>query len=295
MKKYFLSLALILAIFLSWYLFIKSYDYKISFMVKTYPGTINQTIKIWNTSLENAKIINSKSINSLEQEIIIDNHTYIYNWKVNLINDSTSKVEVYISELSNSLINKITIPFLETNIEKDSQKVVKDFYEIIKKHLNNINVKVVGLSEFERTYCIYVPVKTTQIGKANGMMHYYPLISSFIVESNIQSNGFPIIEITNWNSNKDSLEYNFCFPIIKTDTLPSHAVLQYKWLENTKALKAIYNGNYITSDRAWYSLMNYAEKNKIETINKPIERFYNNPNFGNNEKEWQADIFLPIK
>ncbi|MDH5365451.1 MAG: GyrI-like domain-containing protein [Cyclobacteriaceae bacterium] len=295
MRKLLLSLGITILLFLIWYLFIKPYDYQVSFSANAFPGTINQTIKIWNESLEDAKIINQKSINSLEQQIIIENHNYTYNWKINLINDSTSKVKVYISEVGNSIFNKITIPFLETHIEQYAEKNVKNFYKIIKEHLNNIKVEVKGESETERTYCVYIPLHTTQIGKANGMMNYYPLLSSFIIENDIQTNGKPIVEISNWDMVSDSLQYNFCFPIIKTDTLPSHEFLKYKWLENTKAIKAVYHGNYITSDRAWYAIMNHAKKNNIEILNTPIEIFYNNPNMGSNEKEWRADIFLPIK
>lgn len=295
MRNTFLLLSTIIVIALFWYLFIKSYDYQINFSVKTYPGVVNQTIKIWNKSLDEANIINQKAINHLEQQIIIEDHTYTYNWEINLINDSTSKVKVFITEDGNSFINKISIPFLKTQIEENTERNVKDFYNIIKEHLNNIKIEVKGVSETGRTYCVYVPLNTTQIGKANGMMSYYPLLSSFIMENDIQTNGKPIVEISNWNMVSDSLQYNFCFPIIKTDSLPNHEFLKYKWLENTKAIKAVYNGNYITSDRAWYALMHYAKKNNMGIINKPIEFFYNNPNLGNNEKEWRADIYLPIK
>jgi len=47
--------------------------------------------------------------------------------------------------------------------------------------------------------------------------------------------------------------------------------------------------------RAWYALINYAKKNNIEIEKKPVEIFYNNPNFGGNELDWKAEIYLPIK
>jgi len=60
-------------------------------------------------------------------------------------------------------------------------------------------------------------------------------------------------------------------------------------------LKAIYNGNYITSDRAWYALLDYAAKNGIAVTGLPIEIFNNNPNMGTNELEWETEIFMPLK
>ena len=295
MRKIFLFLTAVGVIALLWYLFIKPYDYKVTFSVKTFPGTVNQSIKLWNNTLDSAKIINQMSINSLAQQLTEGDHTYTYKWEINLINDSTSKVKVYITEPDNSLINKISIPFVETQIEQDAKKNVTHFYDRINEHLDKIRVKVEGITEIDSSYCVYIPLATTQVGKAGGMMDYYSLLGSFIVKNGIQTNGLPIVEITNWDMDHDSINFNFCFPITRTDTLPKTELLKYKWLEKVKAIKATYNGNYITSDRAWYALLHYAEKNSIETTFKPIEIYHNNPNFDNNEKEWQADIYLPIK
>ena len=67
-----------------------------------------------------------------------------------------------------------------------------------------------------------------------------------------------------------------------------------KQQESVKALKATYNGNYITSDRAWYALLEHAERNAIKVSETPIEVFYNNPNFGGDELQWNAEIFMPL-
>ena len=57
MKKISAIIGFLLAGFLLWYLIIKPYDYLVTFKVKTSAGTINQTIKLWNTSLENSSTI----------------------------------------------------------------------------------------------------------------------------------------------------------------------------------------------------------------------------------------------
>jgi effector-binding domain-containing protein len=77
--------------------------------------------------------------------------------------------------------------------------------------------------------------------------------------------------------------------------LPGHPDLNYKQIPATRALKAIYNGNYITSDRAWYTLLDYAEKMKEEVTPLPLEVFHNNPNMGGNELQWKAEIYMPLK
>ena len=295
MRKLFFLLIAVCATILMWYLFIKPYEFQISFTAKALPGTIEQTIKRWNGSLRNTKIINQKIGYSIEQEITEGKHTYVYHWKYSSVDDLTTRVNVYITEPGNSILNKILVPFTESEIERSSEIKVQNFYKVIKKLLANTGVNVEGISEIKGTYCVFIPLRTSQRGKASGMMKNYPLISAFVLENNIQTNGLPIVEITNWDIENDSISYNFCFPIIQTDSLPIHDVLKYKLLANTKAIKAVYNGNYITSDRAWYVLNQYARKHGMEINNTPIEQFSNNPNFGGNEKEWKADIFMPLK
>jgi len=138
-------------------------------------------------------------------------------------------------------------------------------------------------------------VKGLQIEKARGMMQNYSLLTSILSAENITMNGTPFVEITNWNTQNDSIAYNFCFPVIKSDSLPVDSRIQYKQYNGAKALKATYNGNYITSDRAWYALVDYAENNDIKIDKKPLEVFYSNPNFGGDELQWKAEIFMPIK
>ena len=83
----------------------------------------------------------------------------------------------------------------------------------------------------------------------------------------------PFVEVTDWQMAKDSVSFNFCNPIFKTDSLPEIPGVFYKQIRARKALKAIYHGNYITSDRAWYALLNHAAKNQIEVDNQPFEIF----------------------
>jgi effector-binding domain-containing protein len=138
-------------------------------------------------------------------------------------------------------------------------------------------------------------MKGLQIEKARGMMQNYSLLTSILSTENITMNGTPFVEITNWNTQNDSIAYNFCFPVIKSDSLPVDSRIQYKQYNGAKALKATYNGNYITSDRAWYALVDYAENNNIKIDKKPLEVFYSNPNFGGDVLKWKAEIYMPIK
>jgi len=281
--------------FLLWYLIIKPYDYLVTFKIKTTAGTINQSIKLWNTSIENSRPIQQENLKNLTQQIIIKDSTYNYEWSISSLNDSISKVSVYVTDIDHSFANKISIPFGTTDFEKRTQNTITDFIEKLKEHLSKTRVSEVVVDSTRSTYCAFIPMKGLQIEKASGMMQNYSLLTSVLSVENIEMNGTPFVEITNWNTQNDSITYNFCFPVIKSDSLPKDPRIEYKQYNGVKALKAIYNGNYITSDRAWYALLDYAENHDIVVAKKPLEVFYSNPNFGGDELQWKAEIFIPIK
>ncbi len=287
--------ALLIAGFLIWYLVIKPYDYLVTFKVNTTAGTINQSLKLWNLSLDQSNPIEQDNIKSVTQNIIIKDASYRYNWKISSVNDSVSKVKVYITDLNNSLKNKITIPFSNTAFEQRTTSIVTNFARQLNEHLKAIKITVIGESSTLSTYCAYISIKESQLKKAKGMMQHYSFLNSFLPSKGVTMNGPPFIEVTNWNMQKDSITYNFCFPIIKSDSLPKHKDVNYKQYQGVKALKAIYNGNYMTSDRAWYALLEEAKLKHIEINQTPVEVFYSNPNFGGDELNWKAEIFMPLK
>ena len=288
--------AVVLSLFLAlvFYLFLYPSDYKVTFEAKGLPGTINQTLKAWNNEVD-GEIISQDGFDALEQTIKFNDSTHLYSWQFKAINDSTSTVSVYIKDLDNSVMNRLKKPFQDIPIALQSSKTVTDFYEFLNEHLERIRVTFDGESELRSTYCAYVSLKGKQSDKAKGMMQNYNLLASVMGNNNVELNGPPFVEITHWDVEKDSIAYNFCFPIIRSDKLPDHPIIKYKRIFAKKALKSTYNGNYITSDRAWYTLMKKAKDLNQEVELTPIEYFFNNPNFGGDELKWQAEIFLPIK
>ncbi|BAO76116.1 transcriptional regulator [Winogradskyella sp. PG-2] len=276
------------------YLFIYPADYKVTFEAKALPGTINQTLKVWNTEVD-GEIQSQRGINNMEQRIAFGDSIHIYNWSFKALNDSTSSVTVHIKDENNSLQNRLRKPFFDIPIQKQSAKTVTNFYEYLNDHLDNFKVTYEGESDLKSTFCAYVPLKGKQSDKANGMMQNYTLLTSVMANNNVELNGPPFVEITHWDIEKDSINYNFCFPIIRSEKLPTHTIIKYKRIFAKKALKATYNGNYITSDRAWYTLMRKAKDLNKDIQLTPVEYFYNNPNFGGNEINWKAEIFMPIE
>lgn len=293
-KRYWLIFPLLLA-GLIWYFFIKEYDYQVSFRLKALPGTLNQSVKGWSNDLGNSTILKNKGLGEIVQQIkdSVGNHTYL--WKIEAVNDSLSEVTVYARDEANSLRNKAYIPFIETNFETITKERLLEFTKKIQKHRQSFKVRVDGIQEIPGTYTAYVQVKGKQMNKAFGMMQHYAFLSKALSGENIELNGYPRVEVTYWNMETDSLNFNFCFPVIKSDSLPQHPGLLYKYLPPMKSIKATFNGNYVESDRAWYTLIQHAKKNGLKVTGLPIEIFHNNPNMGGDELQWTAEIYMPLK
>jgi hypothetical protein len=279
----------------AWYLFVRKFEFEVNFSAKTLPGDIIQSIRIWDNTLEDAQVANVDSLTTLKQKIHWNNRTYEYTWNFNVLNDSTTQVNIAISEPGRSIRNKLLIPFTNQPIEMDAKEIVDKFYGILKAHLEITDVKVFGEGESPSAFCVCRTLKTEQTKKAYGMMKQYPLLTSFISQFNLKPTGPPIVKVREWSHTSGTLDFDFCFPIEKPQFLPTSDSVTYQEVKSEKALKAVYHGNYITSDRAWYELIRFAQQNDLEIAGQPIEYFHNNPNLGLNERQWKAEIYLPIK
>jgi effector-binding domain-containing protein len=293
MQKWILGCTVVIIGVLTWFLFLKPYDFSVSFKAKTLPEIVNQSVKIWNSKIEGS--IKQLENNGILLRIPYKSDSLTYQWTMEQKSDTTTSVKVSIRDENISLIEKLKIPFSKTDYEKGVTENLTEFIELLNVHLAGIKIRVLGNSRIDSTYCAYVPLKGRQVEKARGMMENYGLLSTLFVDQNVELNGHPFIEITRWDRITDSIYYNFCYPIIKKDSLPQHDKIKYKQFHGREVLKAVYNGNYMTSDRAWYALLNYAEKNAIKVTVTPIEVFVNNPNMGGNELEWETNVYLPIK
>jgi len=239
--------------------------------------------------------VKQEDLNHLEQQIQVGDSVHVYHWVIEPLTDSTSVVTAKIRDRDHSLMNKLAVPFGGSAVEGLSKKTVRDFAERLKTHIGEFRVKVEGEAEMPGTFYAYVNVKTDQHHKAGGMMDNFMLLSNILAESGTTLNGPPMIVVNAWDRATDSLDFNFCFPIIRSDRLPQYPGIEYKRIFPKPAIKAVYNGNYITSDRAWYALLDYAARNGLEVEDTPVEVFYNNPNMGGNALTWKAEIYLPLK
>ena len=294
MKKVFTAAGIILLLGLAWYLFIKPYDYLVRFEVKTTPGTANQMIKIWNNTLDQNAGIEQESLSELYQTFEFGDSIHNYHWVIKRRTDSTSLVKVYAGDPQNSFKNKISIPFSDTDFEKRTRRMLQDYGGLLNDHLSKINVTFLGESLIPFKFCACTTLETKQGQKAKGMMRDHNYLGGQLLKHKIELDGPPMVEVTTWNVDKDSIQFNFCYPIIKRESLPDLGDIRFKKITSRKALKAEFNGNYIFSDRAWYVLRDYAKDRGLKITDQPLEIFYNNPNFGGDELEWKTEVYMPL-
>lgn len=294
MKKVWVIFGFGAAVALIYYIGFRQFEYVVNFKASTVPGDIIETVRIWNRSLENAQIVEVDSVYGLKQEIAHKNRLYVYHWRFTPVSDSVTSIAIRISEPGRRLLNKLTIPFTIQPIEEDAAYFGKIFFEVMKTHLEITKVKIMGEANLDSSFCVCRSYRTDQFAKANAMMKDYLLISSFVDYHNFKLNGPPMVRVNEWNHQLGKLSFDFCFPIQRPDTIPTTDSVSFKTFDKRIALKAEYRGNYITSDRAWYQLMDYANKNGYKAIARPVEIFHDNPSMGFNEKNWKADIYLPI-
>lgn len=295
MKKISWFLIGVAVIALVYYFFLVPYEYRVRFKAATNPGDVIQTVRLWERSLDSSMITNVDTTASLVQTISWEKRNYRFTWMFEMINDSVTSVVIEMSEPGERFMNKLLVPLSERQIEIDANEIGRQFYDVLKTHLQITRVTVIGETRLDPNFCVCRSATTKQTGKAFGMMKDYSPLSSFVDDFELKPDGLPIVRVTEWDHDKNHLAFDFCFPILKMDSLPDSEFVRYKAFPGQTVLHAEYRGNYITSDRAWYDLFRYAENNGYEVVGFPIEYFHDNPNTGVNEEEWLADIYLPVK
>ncbi len=294
MKKIWIWAGGLAVVALIYYIGFRPFEYVVNFKAATVSGDIISTLRIWNRSLENARIIQVDSTNGLQQEIVFKQRSYLYTWRFTPISDSLTSVAIQVSQPGQRLWNKLLVPFTTQPIEEDAGYFGKNFYEVVKTHLEITKVRIIGETSLDSSFCVCRSYQTDQIAKANAMMKDYLLISSFVDFHKFKLNGPPMVRVNEWNHQLGKLKFDFCFPIYRPEIIPVTDSVAFKAFDKQVALKAEYRGNYITSDRAWYQLLDYAYKNGYKVIARPVEIFHDNPSMGFNERNWKADIYLPV-
>lgn len=303
MKKVKLVTLFIFSGILIWYLFIKPNDYLVRFKIKTSPGIVFKEVEEW--SLLNQKmdsfnytISHKAPFDNLDELIEVDGKKLKLNWNFEPINDSITFVKIGFREDKNSVYNRITVPFINTKFKKTAVDLIKNFRDGIELNLNQgfklSDISIDTIPQLNFAYIAFEDVN--MLDKASKMMESNEEFFTFLNNNNkIKDGDFPFLIVDDWNLIENTIDFKYCFPIKQMDSLPHHETIKYGRMDSRLALKIIYNGNYRISDRAWFTIYDYAKKQDILIENKPIEFYFNNPHEGGNELEWKAEVYMPLK
>ena len=294
-----LGMLLLVGLFV-YYLFIKTYDYQITFNARTAPGTVYYAINDWEEALGKrglANVIDSKGVHfsHLDQNLKIGDSIINLKWKLEGVNDSVTKITVRIKDLENSVTTRLENIFKKPPLEQILISKMSDFKKGLDAHLNRFKVDVAGEDTIPGKFYAYVEIKSSLAQKARNMIANNGGILGWLREHGFKILGKPTLEVTHWNVEKDSITFNYMFPVTEMDSLPEHGRIRFKNYPSRKAIKAIYHGNYRISDRAWFALNDYAKRHNLEVEMTPVEFFYDNPMMGGDELEWKAEVYMPIK
>ncbi|MFV8368413.1 hypothetical protein [Flavobacterium sp. LB2R40] len=298
-KKITIALSVLFSLFLIWYLLIKETDYCITFKVKAATGTVFQGVQEWSNlqlmkEKENYTLIEKRNFDFIKQEMKKGKVQMEYTWNITSINDSVTKVSVGIKDANHSWFNKLTAPFFSTEFKQEQIRKITDFKKGLSEHLKNFKVRIDGEGSSEETFVAYVSLKSVLQEKAQNMIANDADITGFLLHNKIVIKGKPYLEITNWNLDKETIDFNYCFPIDKNTKIVTDDSVKFKTLPAVKGLKATYYGNFRTSDRGWFALMDYAKKHNLKLENKVLEHFLSNPFSGGEELQWETKIIIPF-
>ena len=281
-----------------WYFVIKDYNYRITFTINQPQGIVYHGLTKWNNGeLPNNKVVttlNQTPFNQISQSLMVGDSVFKINWELKKKNDSSTFVIAKIKDEKNSFKQNLQVPFTNNTFVKQSISVVKNFSETLLLNKKNYKISDVTRDKIPTRYCAYIPLQSSTEGKAITMVRNIPKIMNYIKGNNIQITGSPFVEVTNWDIVKDSISFNFCFPIQKTNSYPKTDQVFFKQTKEREVLKTIFNGNYKISHMAWYKIINYAEVNNIKIDKLPVEFFLNDPHAGGNDLEWVAEVYIGI-
>jgi len=282
----------------TWYFIIKDYNYKVTFTISQSPGIVYNHIAKWNKGigLDNKVLTNLEQIpfSEVTQKLVSGDSVFKINWKLEKKNDSTTLVVAKIKDEQHSFMQNLQVPFTKNAFVKQSISVVKAFSETLIQNKKNYRLSKVTEAIIPSKNSICIALKSTADTKARMMSQGIISLMSYIQANNIEIKDHPLLEITDWNIEKDSISFNFCFPIEDNNAYPESEIVFIKKTQEKKALKTIFNGNYKISNMAWYQIIDYAKTNHIDIENLPVEFYLNDPHSGGNDLEWVAEVYMPI-
>ena len=299
LRKIIMIVVLIFVIAALWYLFIKPFAYQAKMIVNSSPGFVYQAVIDWNKDLQSSRdlTVTYTNRNPFDEIAYFTGFSGIplsFQWNIEEINDSTSLIDIGIDHQENSVGERIQKLLGKSKTEEVIHKELNQFYKGIGKYLNESIVTIDGKAIFPKAHVAYVSIESLQDEKADQMISNSGYIKSFLSLNDIKLVSHPFLHVKQWDYKTGKIGYDFCFPVAQMDSFPNHKEIKYKVVESMEGLKGSFFGNYSLSDRTWFELHAFADRNQIEVVPELIEVYHNNPHEGGNSIDWKAEIFMKV-
>ena len=293
LKKFSFGLVVLLTLAGIWYFFIKSYDYKISFQTTAAPGSIY--LRALHFMPDRSKVLDRFPYESLVHRIDLAEADLKMNWQFIPMNDSVTRVETTTKTIENNFLERLKLLVGRSDSKKRIAEDLKTFRDLLEKDVDLFDVEVMGEALLPEAPCACITLESPMEEKATGMMQNIGLLQEYMKQHNLDLEGYPRVQVTKWDTSRDHINFDFCFPLAGSADLPKTSVIRIRKIQPQKALKAVFRGNYIFSHHAWLQLLNYAEMHGYEIVGNPLEIFIDNPELGGNSRQWEAEVFLPVR
>ncbi len=305
MKKIVIAILVLVIAGLGWYLFIKKYDYQFETTAKYGPGAVSYELSEWKqlNALENSgdiEVVDRKDFNSLTQKIKLDSSNSLeLNWELEKMNDSATSVTLNVLSQKNKLANRLNIvnPFQSSSYIDSLKEQVLNFRRQLKDHQSQYKITPIdSMVKTPEMDCICSTSRNIALtGKASEMMRTISVLENYILKNKTRLSGLPFLKVTNWNREKDLIDFDFCFPVENIDLLEQTGKVQIKEYPSQKALKLVFNGNYRLSHVSWFDLIFMAKERGYEAKGWPLEIYHDNPKIDSDHLNWKAEVFLPVE
>jgi effector-binding domain-containing protein len=249
----------------------------------------------WETENIKVNTLSKTPFSKVIQDLSVSDSIINIEWIIKKENDSVTKVTALLTHKNNSIIQKIKAPFFKTDFVKRGITTINRLKLELKSHHDKYVVSQVKKAVLPKTECLCISMASTLQNKAYEMIEQTAYLVDFMRLHKIQASGSPFLQVTNWDINNDYINFDFCFPVNIQNNIPNQKGIKFKTLKQRAALKTVFNGNYKISDRAWFTMLDYAHLKKISVENLPVEYFHNDPHNGEPELQWQAEVFMPLK
>ena len=269
------------------------------------PGTVYHEILEWKrlnpyVSEDNIAVTQGEPFRNLTQKVhsFSDSPVEFY-WEFEKKNDSLTDVVLNIRSEKNSLVNRLDIinPFVKSNYIDSLKQHLLAFRLRLKNEQKAYSIQIVdSIVNTPALECICSVSKNIPVnGKARQMVKTIDILEDYILSRDIKLTGNPFVKIIKWNREENIIDFEFCFPVNLPNNIEPNGEVEFREIPSSKALKAVFNGNYKLSHKAWFDLIYIAEEKNLKTDGLPLEIFFNNPNVESAPSPtWKAEIYLKI-